>query len=108
MADTPGEFEQLVLLGILQLGSEAYAARLRERIQADADRKVTRGALYATLDRLTTKGLVEWEVEDATPERGGIPRRRFRVTPDGVAAVRRAYSAVRTLADGLEDVLSEA
>lgn len=108
MADTPGEFEQLVLLAILQLGPDAYAANLRDRIQDDADRRVTRGALYATLDRLTDKGLVEWEVEDSTPERGGIPRRRFAVTPDGVAAVGRAYAALRTLADGLDDVLSEA
>lgn len=108
MADTPGEFEQLVLLAILQLGPDAYAARIRERIQEDADRKVTRGALYATLDRLTTKGLVEWEVEEATPERGGIPRRRFSVTAEGLAAVRRSYSALRTLADGLADLLGGA
>lgn len=108
MADTPGEFEQLVLLAILQLDEEAYAASLRDRISEDADRKVTRGALYATLDRLTTKGLVAWEVEESTPERGGIPRRRFSVTPEGLAAVRRSYSALRTLADGLEDMLGEA
>jgi PadR family transcriptional regulator PadR len=108
MADTPGEFEQLVLLAILQLGSDAHAARIRERIQDDASRKVTRGALYATLDRLTTKGLVEWDVEDTTPERGGIPRRCFSVTPEGLEAIRRSYAALRTLSDGLEDLLSEA
>lgn len=108
MADTPGEFEQLVLLAILQLGPDAFAANLRERIQDGASRRVTRGALYATLDRLTTKGLVEWEVEDSTPERGGIPRRRFAVTPGGLAAVQSSYAALRTLADGLDDVLGEA
>ena len=37
-----GEFEQLVLLGILRLGDDAYALPLRE----------SRGALYRTLDRL--------------------------------------------------------
>jgi PadR family transcriptional regulator PadR len=108
VADTPGEFEQLVLLAILQLGADAYAARLRHLIQDGADRKVTRGALYATLDRLTTKGLVEWKVEDATPDRGGIPRRRFTVTPEGLEAVRRSYAALRTLSDGLEDLLGQA
>lgn len=107
MADTPGEFEQLVLLAILQLGADAYAARVRERIEGGADRRVTRGALYATLDRLTAKGLVEWDVEESTPERGGIPRRRFAVTAEGVDAMRRSYSAIRTLADGLEDLLGE-
>lgn len=108
MADAPGEFEQLVLLAILQLGSDAYAARIRERIQRDAERRVTRGALYATLDRLTAKGLVTWEVEGSAPARGGIPRRCFTVTPEGVSAIRRSYAAFRTLSDGLEDLLGEA
>lgn len=108
MADAPGEFEQLVLLAILQLGSDAYASAVRGRIQDDARRRVTRGALYATLDRLTAKGWVEWAVEATTPERGGIPRRCFSVTPEGLEAVSRSYAAMRTLADGLEDVLGEA
>lgn len=108
MADAPGEFEQLVLLAILQLGTDAYASALRARIQDDAQRKVTRGALYATLDRLTGKGWVDWVVEDTTPERGGIPRRCFSVTPAGTDAVRRSYTALRTLADGLDDVLGNA
>ena len=108
MADAPGEFEQLVLLAILQLRADAYASALRARIQDDAQRKVTRGALYATLDRLTAKGWVDWAVEDTTPERGGIPRRCFSVTPAGIDAARRSYTAVRTLADGLDDVLGKA
>lgn len=105
MADTLGEFEQLVLAAILQLDEEAYAIRVRERIEDVADRRVTRGALYATLDRLAGKGFVEWHVGDSTPERGGIPRRRFRVTEDGVEAMRRSLDALRELTQGLEGVL---
>jgi DNA-binding PadR family transcriptional regulator len=107
LADALGEFEQLVLLAVLQLSEHAHAARVRERISEVADRKVTRGALYATLDRLVDKGYVDWQVEDATPERGGIPRRRFRVTDPGVAALRRSYTALRALASGLDGVLGE-
>lgn len=108
MSDGLGEFEQLVLLAVLQLSEDAHAARVRERISEVAGRKVTRGALYATLDRLSAKGFLEWQVEDSTPERGGIPRRRFRVTDPGVATLRRSYSALRTLARGLEQTLGEA
>lgn len=107
MADALGEFEQLVLLAVLQLETDAHAARIRETIEQRAQRRVTRGALYATLDRLGTKGFIDWEVEDATPERGGIPRRRFRVTGPGLAASRRSYGAVRALSRGLDSVLRE-
>jgi len=103
-----GDFEQLVLLAALQLGEGAVAADLKARIEAAAERSVSRGALYATLDRLTSKGLLSWDVEDSAPERGGIPRRRFRLTAAGVDAVRRAHRAVTRLAEGLDDVLETA
>lgn len=100
-----GDFEQLVLLAALQLGEGAVAADLKARIEGAAERSVSRGALYATLDRLGSKGLLAWAVEDAAPERGGIPRRRFHVTPAGVEAVRRSHRAVARLSEGLDDVL---
>ena len=103
-----GDFEQLVLLAVLQLGERAYASDIRAAIGAAADRPVTRGALYATLDRLAAKRLVAWGVEDGPPSRGGIPRRRFRVTAAGLTALRRSYRAVRSLAHGLERLLGEA
>ncbi len=55
---TVGEFELLVLLAILRQADAPYANRVREDLEANAERKVTRGALYRTLDRLQSKGLV--------------------------------------------------
>lgn len=107
MAESLGEFEQLVLLAILQLGDEAYAAGIRDRIETAADRRVTRGALYATLERLEGKDLVTWHVEGTTPDRGGIPRRCFAVTELGVAALRRSQAALRELSRGLGRLLRE-
>jgi PadR family transcriptional regulator PadR len=107
VADALGEFEQLVLLAVLRLEAAAHASSVRQTIEKGARRRVTRGALYATLDRLTTKGFLDWEVEESTPARGGIPRRRFQVTGPGMAALRRSYNAVRTLSRGLEGVLRE-
>lgn len=102
-----GDFEQLVLLAVLQLQKDAYAAEIRAKIGEAAGRRVTRGALYATLDRLVAKRFLEWDVEAATPPRGGIPRRRFRVTAAGLAALKRSYQAVRNLAHGLDRLLRE-
>lgn len=100
-------FEQLVLLAILQLDNEAHAAAIRTRIEEAANRRVTRGALYATLDRLTSKGQIDWELGDTTPERGGVPRRRFRLTASGLESVRSSYEAIRALSRGLDRVLRE-
>jgi PadR family transcriptional regulator, regulatory protein PadR len=108
MNQSLGDFEQLVLLAVLQLKSDARAADLRSRIEAAAERGVSRGALYATLDRLGEKGMLTWEVEDATPERGGIPRRRFHVTEAGLEAIRRSQRALARLSEGLGPMLEGA
>jgi PadR family transcriptional regulator, regulatory protein PadR len=108
MNQSLGDFEQLVLLAVLQLGSEARAADLRSRIADAAERSVSRGALYATLDRLSAKGMIGWEVEDSAPERGGIPRRRFHVTEAGLEAIRRTQRALTRLSEGLGPLLEGA
>ena len=97
-----GEFELLVLLAILRQSDEPYANRVREDLEANADRTVTRGALYRTLDRLATKGLIEWEIEPSgTPERGGHPMRRLSVTDEGREAVRVSREVLMRFFEGL-------
>jgi len=100
-----GEFEQMVLLAILQLGEEAYALSVIRELDQRIGRRVSRGALYKTLERLEEKGFIDWEVEETTPGRGGHPRRRFRVTGTGITALKVARDALSRLWEGLDGVL---
>jgi DNA-binding PadR family transcriptional regulator len=100
-----GEFEHLVMLAVMQLGDDAHAIRVRQQIEARAGRSVARGALYGTLTRLQEKGFLDWQVEETTPERGGIPRRRFTVTTDGLDTLRNSQRAIANLSEGLERAL---
>ncbi len=105
--DLLGEFEQLVLLAILQHEKDGYAIGIRGDIERVTERAVSRGALYRTLDRLGNKGLVAWELEQAGAHRGNNPRKRFSVTAPGIEALRRSRSVVSQLSAGLEDVLEQ-
>jgi DNA-binding PadR family transcriptional regulator len=96
-----GDFEQLVLMGVLRLGDAAYGAAIRQEIHARSGRDVSINAVYTTLDRLERKGLLESRVGDPTPQRGGRRRKFYAVRPMGVAALRQAYRAFTAMADGL-------
>jgi len=102
-----GEFELLVLLSILRQEEEGtYANQVRQDLEENAHRRVTRGALYRTLDRLSEKGLLEWELQPSEiPERGGHPMRRLLVTRDGRLAVREARDVLTTFFDGVADAV---
>jgi DNA-binding PadR family transcriptional regulator len=102
-----GEFEQLVLLAILRSSPDAHGVRLVTELDAAAGRAVSRGALYTTLDRLETKGLLRWKVAAGSGERGGLPRRIYTVTPRGIAALRTSRQVLSRLWKGLERILED-
>jgi DNA-binding PadR family transcriptional regulator len=102
-----GEFEKLVLLAVMRLGEAAYGASVLEELERRTGRSVSDGAVYVALRRLEDKGMVRSREADATPERGGRPRRYVRVMPAGLAALREARREWDALASGLEDVLAD-
>ena len=97
-----GEFEQMLLLAALRLGDDAYGVALMDELETRVGRRVSRGSVYVTLDRLEEKGWLTSSVSEPRPERGGRPRRLVRVTPQGVAELRRSREALLTLWDGLD------
>lgn len=97
-----GEFEQLVLLAILQLDDDAYGPAISRMLEETLGREVSRGALYSSLARLEDKEFVRWTVEAASSDRGGSRNRRFSVTELGLETLRDARDAFLTLSEGLE------
>jgi DNA-binding PadR family transcriptional regulator len=102
-----GEFEQLLLLAVLRLDAAAFGADIARELETRAGRTVSRGALYTSLDRLEDKGLLRWKAAVGGPERGGLPRRLYTVTPAGIAALRAARDTLRRMWRGLDAVLKE-
>lgn len=100
-----GEFEQLVMLGILHAGDDAYGVPICRELQARARRNVSLGAVYKTLDRLEQKHLVRSTFGPATAERGGRRKRIYGVTAAGMKALRASLAAVARMSHGLEAVL---
>lgn len=103
----PGEFEQMVLLSVLRLGDEAYGLRIGDELTEVTGREVSSGALYTTLDRLESKGLLTSRTGDPSESRRGRPRRYFAVTDDGLAALRQSRRALVSLWDGVRAALDD-
>ena len=101
MADVIGHFEQAVLLALIRLGRDAYGRAVLNEIQERLDRDVSAGAVYATLERLETKGLATSTLAPGTALRGGRARRYFVPTAAGVRALNDARSATDSLWRGL-------
>jgi len=101
VADVLGNFEQAVLLALVRpktaIGKEAYGRALLKEVQLRVGREVSAGAVYATLNRLEEKGLISSEVRTGGESRRGLPRRFYRIQPEGIRALNEAKASVDRL-----------
>ena len=85
-----GEFEELVLLTIAALMTEAYSVAICDELDKQTGRSVKLGVVHAVLNRLEEKGLVKSKLGEATNVRGGKRKRFYTLTVPGKAALVRA------------------
>jgi PadR family transcriptional regulator, regulatory protein PadR len=102
-----GEFEQMVLLAVLQRRDDAYGLAIHEELSQHTRRPVARGAVYMTLDRLEKKGLLKSSLSEPTAERGGRAKRCYALTRAAVDALKASRQTLLSLWSGLEGVLDK-
>ena len=101
-----GEFEQLVLLAVLHIEGEAYGVPIVRAIQDRLGRDVDRTAVYVTLRRLESRGLLRSWMSEPRAERGGKARRCVEVTADGARALLAARHTMDRMWSGLDPELA--
>jgi DNA-binding PadR family transcriptional regulator len=82
-----GEFEELVLLTIAALMSDAYSVAICDELEKHTGRTAKLGVVHAVLNRLEEKGLVKSKLGESTQTRGGKRKRYYSVTSGGKAAL---------------------
>jgi DNA-binding PadR family transcriptional regulator len=102
-----GELEHLLLLAVLRLGPDAFGLQIARELEERAGRRLSRGALYTSLDRLEDKGLLRWKLTAGGDDRDGLPRRLYTVSAAGRAALRESRSTLRRMWRGVEHLLEE-
>ena len=102
-----GEFEQMILLAVLQRKEDAYGVTIHEELARHSSRPLARGAVYMTLDRLEKKGLLKSTLSDPTAERGGRAKRCYALTKPAVQALKASRTTLLSLWSGLEPLLEK-
>jgi DNA-binding PadR family transcriptional regulator len=95
-----GEFEQLILFAVLELGDDAYGGAIRESIERRTGRVASSGAIYTALGRMAERGLVAARVGEPTAG-PGRPRKYWWLEPAGARALRESYTTMQAMAGGL-------
>ena len=101
-----GELEEQVVLAILRLDGEGYAVPVASELSRLTGRDVSPATAYMVMRRLEAQGFLTSRVGTCDPERGGRPRRFYRVDAEAVLPILRdSRQAMLALWDGLEPML---
>jgi DNA-binding PadR family transcriptional regulator len=75
-----GEFEELVLLTVAALRSEAYGIEIKKELESRLNHKLSVGSIQSALKRMEEKGFLTSEWGEATQKRGGKRKRIYTTT----------------------------
>ena len=89
-SDRLADFEESILSAIAALGDDAYGLDIYNKL-CEIEKKPNQGSMYVTLDRLERKGYVVSRYTLPLPERGGQPKKLYRMKPEGAAALQEAF-----------------
>ena|SRR2546425_1202827 len=88
--DKLGNFEQRVLAAVAALGEDAYGLAIYNKL-CELEDDPNHGSMYVTLDRLERKGYLVSRYTLPLAERGGQPKKYYRVKPEGAIALEESF-----------------
>ncbi len=95
--------EQMTMLAILRLHPDAYGVTIQDQIGDRTGKAPSIGSVYAALDRLEGKGLIESRRGEPTAERGGRAKLYFTLTASGSATLEQSLLGARLAEEGPQD-----
>lgn len=81
------KLEELILLSVLKLGDNAYGTTIYKYLKKITGKSLSLGGVYFPLDRLAKRGFLMSYTSKATPERRGLSKRYYKLTPQGLEAL---------------------
>ncbi|WP_398482293.1 PadR family transcriptional regulator [Tardiphaga sp.] len=94
--------EQIVMIAIMRKNGEAYGVSIFEDLAKRLGREVPMATIYATLEKLESKGFVKSRKGEATAERGGRAKMYFELTGTGQKVLNASVSGFNRLIEGLD------
>lgn len=99
--------EEMFLIVIWRLKSEAYGYRIRGFISEKLGRDVSYGNLYSVLGQLVKKGYVSKQEESGVSQGPGKKRIFYSVSREGMRALRETREIHETLWEGVSGLVRE-
>jgi PadR family transcriptional regulator, regulatory protein PadR len=95
------KLEEMVLIAALRLKDQAYGIAIYEHLAGLTGERPAMSSVYFPLERLVRRGFLTAVMGESTPVRGGMRKKFYRLTKEGIVALQENRSLAEKAWRGL-------
>ncbi|MFC1514221.1 PadR family transcriptional regulator [candidate division KSB1 bacterium] len=99
--------EEVILMAVWRLKDNAYGVSINKEVSGRTGKNYSMGSLYFSLDQLVRKEYLIKIEGTPTHERGGRRKIFYRLSSEGIEALKTARKLEETLWEGVSELTSE-
>ncbi|MFC1556194.1 PadR family transcriptional regulator [candidate division KSB1 bacterium] len=99
--------EEIILISVWKLKDNAYGVTIREQVNNDIGLYWSFGVVYKTLHKMVLKGFLIQDQSEPSSERGGRSKYFYKLTKDGLEALKEINAVHSSLWSDIGDLTLE-
>lgn len=99
------KLEEQILMTVWRFSGEGYGVSIYQYLQKIINKKITMGVVYDTMERLRKKGYLDTLMGEPTPVRGGMRKKFYMITDDGIEALASSKAVHDKIMEGFNELL---
>ena len=84
------KLEEQILMTVWRFDGEGYGVSIYQYLEKLNDKRLTMGVVYDVMERLRKRGHLETILGSPTPVRGGMRKKFYKITDDGIQTLARS------------------
>ncbi len=98
------KLEEQILMTVWRFKGEGYGVNIFQYLENINEKRVTMGVVYDTMERLRKKGYLETFMGEPSPVRGGMRKKFYKVTEDGIEALAKSKEIYDKIMAGFNEL----
>lgn len=101
------KLEEQILMTVWKFEGEGYGVNIYRYLEKVNEKKVTLGVVYDVMERLRKKGYLHTQMGDPTPVRGGMRKKYYTITDEGIQKLARSKEAHDKIMAGFNELFKK-
>jgi DNA-binding PadR family transcriptional regulator len=98
------KLEEQILMAVWRFDGKGYGVNIYQYLEKINEKKVTLGVVYDVMERLRKKGLLETFMGKPTPVRGGMRKKFYKITDEGIEDLARSKAMYDRYMQGFNEL----